>query len=243
MYATVKGVRLAYSDRGQKHQKALLLVHGFPLDRHLWDSQLAQLSHRVRVVAPDLRGAGQSDVPPGPYSMEQHADDLAGLLDHLDIRCATVAGLSMGGYVAFALWRRHPTRVCSLALLNSRAEPDTPEGRANRDTTIARIESGDVDTFASEQLQALLAPGSLQHANITTRAYNHDGRSARSWYRRHLARSARPSRQPAHLAHNHRSNTGPGRCPGSAEYTPQLQRPWWRRCPTPDSSQFRTRAI
>ncbi len=53
MYATVNGVRLAYSDRGRSHAKALLLVHGFPLDRHLWDSQLARLSEVVRVVAPD----------------------------------------------------------------------------------------------------------------------------------------------------------------------------------------------
>jgi len=169
MYVTVNGVRLAYSDRGRSHAQVLLLVHGFPLDRHLWDSQLARLSETVRVVAPDLRGAGDSDVPAGPYSMDQHADDLAALLDHLGIRCAVIGGLSMGGYVAFAFWRRYPERVRSLALLNTRAEPDSPEARANREATIARVLAAGVQAFAREQTRLLLAAGSLQNARIAAR--------------------------------------------------------------------------
>ena len=84
-----------------------MLAHGFPLDNGMWDAQLSGLADRCFVIAPDLRGHGRSDVPTGSYSMEQHADDLAALLDALRIEKAIVAGLSMGGYVALAFWKRH----------------------------------------------------------------------------------------------------------------------------------------
>ncbi len=107
MDTTLNGVRIAYHDRGRRHGTALLLIHGFPLDHRMWAPQLVGLSPDVRVIAPDLRGFGRSEVTPGPLTMEQHADDLAALLDHLEIERAVVAGLSMGGYIAFAFWRRH----------------------------------------------------------------------------------------------------------------------------------------
>ena len=107
MDTTLNGVRIAYHDRGRRHGTALLLIHGFPLDHRMWASQLVGLSADVRVIAPDLRGFGRSEVTPGPLTMEQHADDLAALLDHLAVERAVVAGLSMGGYIAFAFWRRH----------------------------------------------------------------------------------------------------------------------------------------
>ena len=120
MYAQVNDVRLGYGDRGRKHETAVLLVHGFPLDRRLWAAQADALANMTRVITPDLRGHGRSQALAGPYTMEQHADDLAALLDHLKIRRAVVVGLSMGGYVAFAFWRRHPERVQSLILADTR---------------------------------------------------------------------------------------------------------------------------
>ncbi len=103
--------------------------------------------------------------------MDQHADDLVGLLDHLGIRRVVIGGLSMGGYVAFAFWRRYPERVGSLALLNTWAEPDGPEARANREATIARVSAEGVEAFAREQTQLLLAAGSLQNARVATRTF------------------------------------------------------------------------
>ena len=108
----------------------------------MWQAQLTGLSGDVRVIAPDLRGAGESEVTPGPYSMDQYADDLVALMDHLDVTRAVVAGLSMGGYIAFALWRRHPERVRALALLDTRAEPDTAQGREARERGRASCETG-----------------------------------------------------------------------------------------------------
>jgi 3-oxoadipate enol-lactonase len=166
VFATVNGIRMAYSDRGKGHEGTLLLVHGFPLDRRLWSSQLSGLASQVRVVAPDLRGHGRSDVPPGPYTMEGHADDLAVLLDHLKIRRAVVAGLSMGGYVAFAFWRRHPERVRALILADTRAEPDSVVARAGRDAAIAQVQQAGAAAYVEEMLPRLLAPGSLANPAI-----------------------------------------------------------------------------
>jgi 3-oxoadipate enol-lactonase len=170
MLATINGMRLAYSERGRNHDTALLLIHGFPLDHRLWDGQLAGLSSLLRVIAPDLRGHGRSEMPPGPYSMDLHADDMAGLLDHLKIQKAVVAGLSMGGYIAFAFWRRHASRVQALILADTRAEPDTPQARANRDASIAGVKETGAEAFAQGMLPRLLAPVNLANPGLSERA-------------------------------------------------------------------------
>jgi 3-oxoadipate enol-lactonase len=170
MYAIVNGIRMAYRQRGRGHDTALLLVHGFPLDGRMWDAQIGGLAPLVRVIAPDLRGSGRSGAPPGPYSMEQHAADLAALLDSLDIRQVVVAGLSMGGYIAFALWRRQPERVRALVLADTRAEPDSPQARANRDAAAVRVREHGAAAYADEMLPRLLAPASLTTPRIRDRA-------------------------------------------------------------------------
>jgi pimeloyl-ACP methyl ester carboxylesterase len=164
--ATVNGFKMAYRDLGQKHPRVLLLIHGFPLDHRMWAAQIAGLPAGVRVIAPDLRGHGQSPVTPGPYSMEGHADDLAALLDHLGVKRAVVAGLSMGGYVAFAFWRRHPARVAGLALLDTRAEPDGPQAREARNAAIARVPQIGAAAYAEEMLPRLVAPLGLADPRI-----------------------------------------------------------------------------
>lgn len=166
MYATVNGVRLAYSYRGQRHRNTLLLIHGFPLDRHMWDSQLSGLSSSAGVLVPDLRGHGQSEVPSGPYSMDQHADDLAGLLDHLGIGRAILGGLSMGGYVAFAFWRRHASRVQALILADTRAEADSVVARVNRDAMAAKVREAGVEALIEEMMPRLLAPENLANPRL-----------------------------------------------------------------------------
>ena len=134
MLVDVNGIRLAYSDTGEG-SPVVLLVHGFPLNRSMWDPQRGALrSAGARVIAPDLRGFGASESgPAGPLTMDQHADDMVGLLDALEVREPVVyVGLSMGGYVGFALWRRHPARVRALVLADTRASADTPAGRTDR---------------------------------------------------------------------------------------------------------------
>jgi pimeloyl-ACP methyl ester carboxylesterase/acyl-CoA thioesterase FadM len=126
-------VTLAVESRGDG--PALLLIHGFPLDRSMWAHQVATLA-RWRRIAPDLRGCGYSEAPEHGYAMAAYADDLVRLLDRLRVERAVVAGHSMGGYVTFELLRRHRERVMGLILVDTRADPDTPDGRKGRDALI-----------------------------------------------------------------------------------------------------------
>ncbi len=166
MYVTVNGVRLVCYQRGKGRHPALLLVHGFPLDHRLWNAQLSGLAAHAWVIAPDLRGFGRSELGTAPLTMAQHADDLAALLDRLEVAHAVVAGLSMGGYIALAFWRRHSDRVRGLVLADTRAEPDTAVARAGRDQAAQRVQEVGSAAFAEEMLPRLLAPSSLADPRI-----------------------------------------------------------------------------
>ena len=98
--------------------------------------------------------------------MEQHADDLAALLDHLKVRQTVVAGLSMGGYVAFAFWRRYPERVRGLILADTRAEPDSAAAQAGRDAAMVTVQQMGAAAYADEMLPRLLAPASQADVKI-----------------------------------------------------------------------------
>lgn len=140
---------------------ALLLVHGFPLDRSIWQHQVATLAGWRR-VAPDLRGMGSSDAPAEGYAMAAYADDLARLLERLGVRRAVVAGLSMGGYIAFELLRRHPSLVGGLVLCDTKAAADTAEGRKGRDDMIALARQSGAAAIAEKMLPKLLGRSTHQ---------------------------------------------------------------------------------
>ncbi|MEX2112128.1 MAG: alpha/beta hydrolase [Pirellulales bacterium] len=117
----------------------VVLVHGFPLDHSMWNPQIEALSHQWRVIAPDLRGFGGSQSTTGTVTMEQMADDLAALLDALQVNEPVVmVGLSMGGYVAFQFRRRHCDRLRGLVLCDTRAVADTPEAAEGRHKLAAK---------------------------------------------------------------------------------------------------------
>jgi 3-oxoadipate enol-lactonase len=147
------GLRLAYDEAGSG--AALLLVHGWPHDRTLWHAQLNGLATHARCIAPDLRGFGGSDGAE-PFTIEQYANDLVGLLDQLAIPEAVVCGLSMGGYVAFAMLRRHRSRVRGLVLTGTRAAGDTPEQRATRERIVAFAQRSGVDALATQQVERMV---------------------------------------------------------------------------------------
>lgn len=159
MITTVHGLPFGYDEQGDG--LPVVFLHGFPHDRTLWTAQRRALASRTRAIVPDLRGFGESTTR-GPYSMDQYADDLAGLLDVLGVREAVVCGLSMGGYVAMAFWRRHATRVRALVLCDTKASPDTDEARGARDEAIALVKSEGVSTLANKQLERMV--GATTHA-------------------------------------------------------------------------------
>jgi pimeloyl-ACP methyl ester carboxylesterase len=151
----VKGVTFVYSETGQG--TALVLVHGFPLDRRIWEDQLVNLSADCRVVAPDLRGFGDthSDTP---FTIESLADDLHMLLDDVGLPCV-LGGLSMGGYVALAFARKYPTDLLGLVLVDTRAEADTPEGKQGRQKMIDLARTSGSSAVADQMMPKMTAPG------------------------------------------------------------------------------------
>jgi 3-oxoadipate enol-lactonase len=110
----------------------VVLLHPFPANHEFWLPVADVLSTRYRLILPDLRGHGESEVGEGPAAMEKHAGDLANVMDHADVGRAPLIGVSIGGYAIFEFWRRHRGRVAALALCNTKAPADTPEARAGR---------------------------------------------------------------------------------------------------------------
>jgi len=151
----------AYVDEGTG--PPVLLVHGFPLDHTMWDAQVAALSQQARVIAPDLRGFGQTPLAPGDadrcISMEAYADDLAEFLDVLSIREPIVlAGFSMGGYVAWQFVRKHGARLRALVQCDTRAHADADEAREGRLKMAAHVAEWGSSRVAEMMGPRLFAP-------------------------------------------------------------------------------------
>ena len=136
---------------------AVVLLHPFPFDRRLWQGLAGSLAARHRVIAVDARGFGETPLP-GPYSIADLADDLAGLLGELGVARASVVGMSMGGYTALAFAARYPDRLAALVLADTRAAADTAEVRAGRESAMNTIRSSGVDAYLASSLPRLLSP-------------------------------------------------------------------------------------
>lgn len=149
------GIQLAYRDEGEG--LPLLLVHAFPLSGAMWQPQLNALASRYRVIVPDLRGFGASELGAGVESLDQYADDLNALLEHLGVQQAALAGLSMGGYIAFAFLRKYADRVNALVLADTKAAADTEEARQKREQNARLVETEGLGVLADQMLPNLLA--------------------------------------------------------------------------------------
>jgi len=148
----VNGIELAYARHGKG--TPLVLLHGFPLDHRIWDEVVPLLENKFDLILPDLRGFGDSTTVDTPYTMDDFASDIAGLLDQLGIQKAAIAGHSMGGYVALAFARLFPNRVTGLGLVASQTLADPPDRKEGRYKSAADVEkngtSGVVDAMATK---------------------------------------------------------------------------------------------
>jgi 3-oxoadipate enol-lactonase len=157
--ANINGIDIAYTDQGSG--TPLVLIHGYPLSRAMWDAQVQGLSSRARVIAIDLRGHGESQAPIWITTVDTYADDVCGLLDHLSIDKAVICGFSMGGYVAFAFLRKYPERVRGLILAVTRPQPDAPEGKAARFQSALTAQKSGAGAIAEAMIGRLLSQKSM----------------------------------------------------------------------------------
>ena len=156
----VNGTSLHYLDAGasRSSRDAVVLLHAFPLHSGMWTGQLATLQTRHRVIAPDFRGMGRSGPPPQTLTMQIAAEDLRALLVHLRVERAAVVGLSMGGYIAFELFRQAPGLFRGLALCDTKAAADGQEARAGREKFAELALEKGLGWVAEEMLPKILRP-------------------------------------------------------------------------------------
>src|ERR1044072_5648195 len=168
----VRGIKMAYDDVGSG--PAVVLLHGFPFNRSMWREQAEALSASFRVITPDLRGHGETaaTLEPAtmdemaatlePATMDEMARDVAALMDELGLRRASVGGLSMGGDVAFAFYRRFPLRVRALLLADTRPQADTEEARRNREQQAQKALEEGMIGISEAMMPKGLAPRALR---------------------------------------------------------------------------------
>jgi pimeloyl-ACP methyl ester carboxylesterase len=151
------GAKIHYQDSGNG-KDVVVLLHAFPLHSGMWSRQIAALSPRFRVIAPDYPGLGKSTPRPEPSTMEVLAEQVLGLLGSVRVDRAVVVGLSMGGYLSFELYRQRPGLFRGLALCDTRAGADTSEGAANREVFARNALEKGLHWVADEMTPKLLRP-------------------------------------------------------------------------------------
>ncbi|HJP90704.1 MAG TPA: alpha/beta fold hydrolase [Pyrinomonadaceae bacterium] len=164
----INDIQMAYTDTGIG--RPVVLIHGYPFDRSLWTEQIPALSNSYRVIVPDLRGFGETDTAVSPATMNRMAQDVAELLDQLQISRAVIGGLSMGGYVALAFYKQFPSRVRALILADTRAQSDTEEAKQTRAQQAEKALSDGMAGIADAMLPKLLTPDTVsKHPEIVKR--------------------------------------------------------------------------
>lgn len=146
----VNDITLAFERRGKG--TPLVLLHGYPLDHHIWDDLILYLENDFELILPDLRGFGESSINDSVPTMETFASDIAGLLEHLGIKDAAIAGHSMGGYIALAFTKLYFDKVSGLGLVATQTLADPPDKKEGRYKSAADIMengiAGVVDTMS-----------------------------------------------------------------------------------------------
>jgi 3-oxoadipate enol-lactonase len=157
----INNLSVCYSDEGPAEAPIVIFIHGFPLNKTMWDSQLEALNDEYRVIAYDIRGHGGSDAGCEDFSMELFASDLIAFMDCLKIKKSVICGLSMGGYIALHAIGNFPGRFDALILCDTQCIADTSLVRGNRLAAIENIRKTGLEDYAHESIKNLFAPVSL----------------------------------------------------------------------------------
>lgn len=151
-------ISLRYTEHGVGGAGPVVLLHGFPLNRAMWDELAPALADRYHVIVPDLRGHGETDASDGPFEMADHATDVLALLDRLGHKQAAIIGLSMGGYILLQLMTAAPERLTAVILADSMGRADTDERKQARAAQAEIIRTEGLAAFAAQVLPRMFAP-------------------------------------------------------------------------------------
>ncbi|QDV53866.1 3-oxoadipate enol-lactonase 2 [Gimesia fumaroli] len=162
IHLTVNGIEMRVFVEGSG--SPLLLVHGFPLNHRMWQSQIEYFKNEFTVIAPDLRGFGATEITRGTVTMKQHAEDLNMLLNELNLEERVLfCGLSMGGYIAWEFWKHFPERLRALILCDTRATSDTEEGINNRLKMVDLVLKHGPESISSSMIPNLISEASQRN--------------------------------------------------------------------------------
>src|SRR6516225_1118824 len=136
---------------------SVVLLHPFPANHEFWVPVAEELASRYRLITPDLRGHGESEVGEGPASMDKQAADLIRVMDDARVSRAPLIGVSIGGYILFEFWRKHRERVAALGLCNTKAPADSAEGRSGRLQAANDVLERGTEPFLQSMVSRVLA--------------------------------------------------------------------------------------
>jgi pimeloyl-ACP methyl ester carboxylesterase len=158
MTITANNLAVSYFDEGPTDSPTIIFIHGFPLNKLMWEKQIEALKETYRVIAYDIRGHGDSGAGKDIFSIELFVDDLFSLMDALKIETTILCGFSMGGYIALNAVEKHPERFNALLLCDTNCAADLPEAKEKRIKAIDSIKEKGLENYAGESLKKLFAP-------------------------------------------------------------------------------------
>jgi 3-oxoadipate enol-lactonase len=157
----VNNHKVSYTDEGKYGAPVILFIHGFPLNKSMWNLQVESLTNNCRVITYDIRGFGNSETSNEDFSIELFAKDLIYLMDALKIDKTILCGLSMGGYIALNAIENYPGRFNALILSDTSCKADTTEAKEKRMKAIENITNNGVEKYAEESIMKFFTPQSI----------------------------------------------------------------------------------
>ena len=164
---------------GKKENKAILFVHGFPYDHHMWDAQVKTLSSKYYCVRYDLRGLGESPAGDGQFTMEMFVDDLEEIANVMELNNPALCGLSMGGYISLRAMGRIENQFSALILCDTKSVADDNETKLKRADAIKRINNGEFELFINEFVATCFADSFIkesetEYGEVVSRSLKND---------------------------------------------------------------------
>lgn len=158
---TINNLTVSYIDEGPDDAPVIIFIHGFPLNKSMWDKQVEALKDNYRVIAYDVRGHGNSEPGNDDFTIELFVNDLLCFMDQLEIEKTVLCGLSMGGYIALNAIENHAERFDAIVLSDTNCTADSPEAKEKRARAIENIRENGIEKYADESIKNLFAPESF----------------------------------------------------------------------------------